>query len=338
MVNSPFHSSLTNPANLAANRRGQITAQQRTVAQFWPQLLTSGAVALGLGCLLAGFSAALVSSDLSDSELWLPFAFVGGLGLILLFSGAQPLGAYLLTWRDLSADQVAAADGQVAWARNAYRVRGFPRPFWTSDVVALPPGPYRFYYLPTSGRVIGAEALGLPGLSGTHEVQNILGEVLKFSLADLQANQQNQLSAPQSDRLRNGMLGYGLGAAACLCGAFGALGTWLFALTSLFDSDNTPWPIFGLLALIFGSVLAWLAFTRWQDFSAGQVNRVEGFVDKYIVSSRNSRSYYYRVNQGPLRFGVSHPAYEALLPGHYRLYYTQHSKTLLSLEPLPPTA
>lgn len=324
MPPSPFQSPLTHPDNLAANRQGQLAPRQQATAIKWEGPIVGGVLALGLGCLSLGL---LFNRGSDVSFLLLMFLVFGGLSVLF---GFKPFIAFLLTVRDMQAGEVAMGDGQVAWVRNAYRVRGLERPGWSGDAAQLPPGHYRFYYLPTSGQLVGAEALGGQSLGGAAEVQNILGSVLKFSPEDLQANRQNQLSPTQTARLRNSAIIY-----AALAGLGGVVGLGLI-LFGLFERSLGIFGTLSLVVLFFAAVFGWLAFPRWQDFSGGQVQRIEGVVDKYIVSSRNSRSYYYRVNNGPLRFSVSSAAYEALLPGQYRLYFTARSKTLLSLEPVTP--
>ncbi len=113
--------------------------------------------------------------------------------------------------RDLTNGVVAQEDGQVICVRTrGYVARGRRRPLrslYGSWAVNLPPGAYRFYYLPHSRRILSAEwpALLEPG-GPAASLLSALAEAHGFHPGDLNANRQGQISARQRFALMGGLL------------------------------------------------------------------------------------------------------------------------------------
>jgi hypothetical protein len=92
-----------------------------------------------------------------------------------------------------------------------------------------------------------------------------------------------------------------------------------------------------VLALIIGGVLllrfGWSVLNMIADLWRGCIETVEGLVTLQYRRAKYSISYYYVCD--PHRFQVSSSAYYALVEANrYRIYYTPHSKRLVSIQPI----
>jgi hypothetical protein len=324
--------SLTHPDDLIANRRGQISERQRRAA--------SG-LALGGGCVLFLVVPFLVI--MIGPPLWLawiedrqPWAAAALAALALL--GVAPLAAYLAlviiralrVRQDLAAGQVEQAEGTVRWRGNRYAADVPGRPIWSgSTVTGLAPGPYRFYYLPRSGRLLSAEAL--PGLAPAGELAplvQVLGQVLGFGPADLEANRAGQLGAGQRARLLLIALLSTL-LAVPLLGVVGLIGWLIFSGGGVESTFGLA--LIVLIGLFGPGLLGWRAVNLARDALGGRVETVTGEGQQSMRRAGRSTTFYYHV--GEQRFTVSSSAFRALMAGRrYRGYYTPHSRRLVGLE------
>jgi len=237
----------------------------------------------------------------------------------------------VLTRQDLAAGDVQQADGVVAWRRHRYAAEFPGRAIWTNNsVTSLPPGPYRFFYLPRSGYVLSAEKVsGLMTLGGeTADLNQVLGGVVGFSAGDMEANREGRLGGGQAARMVMAMVG--LGVVALVIVAF--CGFMAFSITSDARSDATIPLLFVAVIGVGGTLLiAWSIVKLGLDLLGGRVESVEGQVVRTYASTGRSTTYYYQV--GGLKFTVTLRAYQALVSGPvYKVYYAPRSKRLLALE------
>jgi len=219
----------------------------------------------------------------------------------------------------------------VTWQRSRYVAEAQGRRLSLVDGLGLTPGSYRFYYLPRSGVVVGVERLGLSlsSASARDEFLNALAQANRFSVESLMAFRAGRVDeATRGAVLRQRGLTTGLVvfvilavSAAVLLGA---------------SSDPEAWPVLlivGVLDVIFVGFMVWAFIRVANDLQAGVVLAREGRVQRQVVRSNRSSSYYYRL--GDLRFRVSGTAYNALVEGvDYRIYYLPRSKTLVGIEPV----
>ncbi len=324
---------LTNADDIAANRSGTLTDKQRREA---------GALKLGTGVI--GVVVLLVVGGLLAFPfvlLWQEQGELWGLvivAVILLLVGVpvgllvlKQLVRLVLTRQDLAAGDVQQADGVVTWRRRRYAAEFPGRAFWTTNsVTSLPPGPYRFYYLPRSGYVLSAEKLsGMMTLGGeTADLNQVLGSVIGFGTGDLEANRDGRLGSGQGARMVAAMIGQGLIALLIL----GFCGFMAFSVLSDSGSDTPITLLFvGVIGLIGPLVIGWSIVKLGLDLLGGRVETVEGPVQRTYRRSGRSTTYYYQVNT--MKFTVTFNAYQALVSGPvYRVYYAPRSKRLVALE------
>jgi hypothetical protein len=323
---------LTQPDNLKANVRGQITEAQRGAARqvgtlFIFLVLFAVAAAgggwfafMGVLLLLEGLPAGYFLCGLA---LWLG----GSLAAVCVFR----LVGVVRAWQDLSEGRVEHAEGEVRWRGHRYAAEYPGRPVWTNNTVTgLAPGACRFYYLPRSGFLLSAQPL--PGLTVAEGqgLADVLARVHRFGPEDLARNRNGQLSARQKARLARSALGFGLFGAGAL--AFMGFGSWGMAL----DDDPGKWIGIGVLLLIgviLGGLMAGLSLQLLRDAAQGSVKQAQGVVRRSMRSSGKSTSYYYHVEQK--QFSVSAAAYAALpLDQAFRVYYTPRSRRIVGMEPL----
>ncbi|HLV99304.1 MAG TPA: hypothetical protein VKT82_11580 [Ktedonobacterales bacterium] len=338
MVSPSQNTALTDQATIDANRYGQLTPYQRqrlkppSLAGPLFGLALAGALVIPLGWLLL-FVARAAFAPAGDS----PFAVPTLLGATLTFLALEmPL---LLTSlfglfhrlglrRDLAEGYIAQADGQVIFSSGAgYHARIFGQTLADlggDKTLTLPPGAYRFYYLPRSRRMLSAERQMLFEPGGPQAgVREALARANGFRMDELDTNRQGGLSAHQRFGLVRGLLFLAVVLVALVVGA-----VWQFALLMRYN----PWGFLLLGLMLFGLLLA--TYHRWLDLLEGRAAMLEGFVQATEHSSDDSSTYSYEL--GKERFTVSSAAYRALIAGErYRLYYLPHSKRLLSIEPVP---
>jgi hypothetical protein len=383
------YATLTNAQALAANRAGQMTTEQR--AQVERRLRGTGFFAM---LLLLSFGGAVLAPTLFGSGLFSSSgvavgSLICGSPLLLIGFGLVTLGIYAPVGiarqrrqmrQDLAAGTVARGEGWVAFTSRGYVARmewvqpGTGAARWRHGRrVSLPPGRYHLYYLPESGILLSAEALGaqasaeepvfapptaprpdpLAGLPGYKPAPQPLGAAAGSALVP---------TTPLSPV-----------ASAALLAALAEAHHFTLADLELNRQGRLsareakrlsalPW-VFIAFALVFWSCAGLVAFTTFSGRSLGigvavtlalgvvpafavlralwhgadirekRVVSVEGVVEGRTESSGDTMAYYYLVVDK--KFQVSGGAYPALISGlRYRIFYTPRSKRLVSIEPL----
>lgn len=262
---------------------------------------------------------------------------------------ARSLGAGDMTARvghDLAQGRVATADGQVVWVAGlpdphpyGAVVSGAPSPLRISSRLPLVPGPYRFYYLPGSGLVVGAEAPGAPAhapLQWTPAHREAYARTLAgiFGLPPdaLDANRRGQLVEVQRARLAAKARRAVNGVFALIAGALVATLVALYAWQL-----GKAWPV----PLLLGGVLVVAAVVRAraaanlrQDAREGSLGAVDGALAR---GQRGTRGVIHWLRVGPEEF-ILDDALEvwwASVPGtQMRAYAGRRSRELVGLDPL----
>ncbi len=325
---------LSNPDDVAANRSGTLTDRQRRQAMQlnWG----AGCLAIVLVVVIGGLlTFPFVLMWLDEDEvlaLIIPALIVVGAGVPILVLSLIQVVRLVLTRQDLEAGEVQQADGVVAWRRYRYAAEFPGRAFWANNtMLSLPPGPYRFYYLPRSGYVLSAQAMpGMMTISETAGIDQVLGQVIGFSAGDVERNRAGQLGGGQAARMVAAMAGLGLLALVILL--FAGFMAWGI-LSDLGDGGAAAIPLVlaGAIGLIGPLAIAWSILKLVRDLLGGQVVYVDGPVQRTAVRSGKNTIYYYQV--GGLKFNVSLRAYQAMIGGQvFRVYYTPLTKRLVGLE------
>jgi hypothetical protein len=348
MAATPSSSLLSDPATIAANRVGQLTPWQRQHLRP-PSLVGSqialvfswAALAIGVYFfLILPFWGLLRSNpdiaslfNLSSGELIFVVLFLGIFSFFtllvsggLLIPNTRRLLVKLRLRRDLAEGYITQEDGQVTFVRKlGYEARGVGGRLYNLDggaTVELPPGEYHFFLLPRSRRVLSAE-VQMSFSQGSQQLSLLaaLARAHGFSLDELNANRQGWLSTRQRLAVIRSMLYFPMIVAVLVA---------LIVLAAIEQWRVSPWIIVliaaGLAPLVF-------PYRTMRDLREGRVVMLEGVVDKKEEADE-SVSYYYSL--GTLDFPVSADAYRALIPGKsYRMYCLPHSKSILTIEPLP---
>ena len=123
---------------------------------------------------------------------------------MLFHAGGSCWGALHLR-RELAEGQIAQQEGRVSFTNHDYRTQTVGRPLLNIDggkEVSLPPGTYRFAYLPRSRRILSGEQQWTADPGGPYAgLLLALAQSNDFSLEDLAMNRQSQLSNQQRARL-----------------------------------------------------------------------------------------------------------------------------------------
>lgn len=342
------------PADLAANRAGELTAGQRRriQGQLLPGLIGGLFALLMAGGALVCFAPIIFSALWSDSEAGpLPYLFFIPFLLIWLILGAvtaRPAWRAVAGLLDLNAGRVETLDGRLVWKGREYRGETERRslPLLRGDERL--PGGYRFYCLPRSGYIVSAERLFVGGadLDPAAELRRALGDVFDFRPEDLPDNQTGRLSGRQVTAQW-----WQMGRGALLSGAFlvpflvvfGGIMPYVLVGRDLLAGervDASAWlpalcaPAF---LLIFVVVIGASWLNRFRDLLQGEVHAVEGEVQERTISTGSGRSrrtnYYYEVDGQ--RYRVTAAALQAMVSGRrYRLFVLPRSKHVVGVEPL----
>jgi hypothetical protein len=343
MAPNPSTNPLLDPAAIAANNAGQLTPWQRSQIKLpslvWPLL--------GLLVLAAVMLPLLVSLNLYADQMLLPMAlsllpkvllllFVLSLSwpFVLIFARlSDQVRKGIGLRQDVTAGRLASADGQVTFTEQGYRAQMAGRTLWTLDgepEVRLPPGTYRFTYLPRSRRILTGEWQGSREPGGPSAgLLAVLAQTNAFDLDDLAMNRHGRLWEAQrarpSDRKRVAELDADVQEGRVEM------------------ADGEVQVTFYLSAYGHGAfyyVLPAAPFPLGQDLDqdatrrAGRTDRPEQHAPERTTPGWEAAA---RPRAGaPLRFEVPHPAHLALVPGlRYRVYYLPRTHRLLSIEPLP---
>jgi len=323
--------------NLVSNQRGQLTPQQqaalkRGIREQW------GRVALWIFVLLilCGVSGlliwALVSDGLGSSLMGTALAAGGVFAIVFLVVAAFifPNMSLVFASREIEEGRVESATGKIEWTGNKYKIVSDSHTLRIvrGNISMPPPGTYRFYFLPNSGLVILAEALG--DLSATQS-KDLLLEVLsranRFNPEDIDVNRQGSLTGGQTLRLTSFAIVQGIVFLLCA-----GVGIWFYFNQP--TGDDRTWFIFLMVILVFLAAGAvWNILRTVLDLLTQSVTQVEGIVVRHEHRTRNGRYYTYQIKY--LKFRVSRAAFRALVDGwEYRVYYSSRSKRLLAIEPI----
>lgn len=345
-MTQPLSGELSHPDDIAANKRGYITDHQRTVfARLARNQRIIAWLVVGAGLAYFGLMGYLIIAT------WPP-SLREGLGYLIIglflvqvgermISSLRKLRRLAQTQHELSVGLLAQAPGQVIWQARRYVAQIPGHTLYFAPPLNLPPGNYRFFYLPRSRWLLAAESLN--PADPTHTTQPYLAVLARanhFSLDALVANRQGQLCEAQ----RKAQI-YNLALIALMLGLKSAFfGVLIFFVWRTYLAGGNPLgeTIALTILLLLPPTTAFLmaarhgfSFSTIVDLREGRVAMTEGVVHKTMVHLSNSKEplYYYRLNR--LKFPVSEAGYDALIVGRfYRVYYLPRSKILLSLEPL----
>lgn len=338
--------SLADPQATAANQRGEITAHQREV--FADAVKSRGQIQLFywfLGIFLAGMLiyAAFTAQPPSPTLKFLAYPILGLLampGLWAAWRALKFLRRADTARRDMAAGRVKDAVGTIEWTGGHYAAWApegdgtHAQRLFASEALNLPPGPYRFHVLASSGWLLSAEPLTAEEAQDQDNLLKLLMATNDLDIEALPVNRAGRLTSRQRAELRRGWWTIALVPAA-FAALIGLFMYWVW---------RAPNPLIATLALtvlaaglgIGMLILGGREMRRMAaDLREGHVATIEGAAQKERVRHLSSRedAFYYRI--GPVKFAVSETGYEALIEGRsYRMYYLPHTRRLLSLEPL----
>ena len=350
--------SYTNPDYLEANRRGEITAEQAQIlgpardflqGRFQQKGKLNGVIILA-ALVLFGLLQVL------GIELTTPL--VGGvIGLVLVVLAVQ-LGSRQakrqrqrsLLEEDLQHGTVREGVGTLRFQGNTYSAelsdRRLSLPFGSREELA-PGVQYRFYYLPGSGMVLSAEALGeVPEGAAESGLTAALAEANGYRLSSLPANRRGELTGEQIPRLTShliapliflllpgGILYYQLKQGGYLEG-----GSLPGMISRISDSMTSGLMMIGGLLLLTAAAGLVLLVLTLLDMIGGSVKSVEGVGYRKISTTSDddgtqTTRYYFLI--GGVRFRAQRQGFLAFEDGlSYRAYYTPLRRTLVNLEVL----
>lgn len=346
--------SLTEPAEIEANRRGQITERQKQ--RLSPLGGSLRAVTSALRYIVLGLIAIYVL-DWLGVESWMVSAAMAGLAVVglgwLAVHGAGLVRRWAAVREDMSGSRLEEGTGHLVYGRGGYEAEVQGRRLTLAGRHNLAVGTYyHFFYLPTSGWVLSAEPRGaMAPAQATDSLTNSLATANGFSIGALPANREGRLSREQAvtfgPRLTMGgfTLLLGIGAAVLVFwpeAIFGGRGP-LGPLEMLLRGSSLRM----FFVAIPTAIGLYYIVTALVDLALGRVVAAEGDGQKVKVVSRRSggtaaggsrqTTYYYQI--GGKRFKVKPEAWDALVEGvPYRAYYTRLSGMLVNLEPLASPA
>ncbi|WP_437876010.1 hypothetical protein [Sorangium sp. So ce513] len=296
----------------------------------------------------------------------------GGLAAAWMPARRIRLRARLRT--DIAAGDVGVVLGRVAWRARRFRGDYVMEPADGSAPVRaaaapLPPGPYRGHILPRSRLLISAEStvvpggawsisLGVPNDEGgvfagrpgrtalAHpfpaaphvgdpiELFRALASALRFNAEDLADNRRGRMSLRQ--------IWHRLTSSFVFFAPFVLFRMIDLALFLAGHDVHLSIPGEGFLSISGQVFLGATLFYLWRirDVFTRRALAVDGVVVRHVhatrgpdISDQFTYTYYFVVDQQ--RFVVSKKAYHALVPNlPYRLYFTRHTRTVLSVDPL----
>jgi hypothetical protein len=206
MPKEPSIHLLLDPASVKANQQGHITDAQRAQhEELGPGCVIPvclfGMAFLGLSIFSFGALAKLILGALILLTPALIPLLVGGLffGFVTGRIRDRQLS------HELDTGEIAEMEGEVIMHDNGYRAQISGRPLSTisgSKTVQLPPGTYRFYYLPRARRILSAEHLNLDERGGPYaSLLQALAQANGFTREDLTQNRLGLLSDGQQARV-----------------------------------------------------------------------------------------------------------------------------------------
>ena len=315
---------LMDAVDLAANQRGQLTEKQRREArQRYMSISWFGSLVAILLMILGATLALAFNIALEGASPYL----VWGATIFVLALSYLPSMLYLFrfVWRrrqtslDLAAGEISQADGAVNWRsfRHVYAIEFPGHPSWDAAPVSrLPPGPYRFYYLPRSRFVISAQPIAKS--AEATELRQVLRKVLRYGDRELELYRAGKLTVTQ--RAWRGVLAVG----ASLLIIFDAL-----RIINRLSVPNVTWLSLAI-EIAFPILLILGIWKPALDFLYGRVSLAEGLATR--TTTGDGRTFHLQVGETNLQ--VSMWVYQAIVPGRkYRAYFTHFDRQLLALDP-----
>jgi hypothetical protein len=150
---------LTNPATIAANRRGEMTTAQAARLSITTSMMgCSWRVLVVFIPLLFGYTAftAWRENPQALAEIGLSVVLPGA---VITVAMAFMIFFYERKKRAADSDTVKADNGEVTWDGFNYAANIAGRKLQVYGNMNLPPGPYRFYYLARTGWLLSAEKI-----------------------------------------------------------------------------------------------------------------------------------------------------------------------------------
>ena len=327
---------LTNPKEITANQRGQITKRQqsRLGEVFWQKKQHWLGVALAsliptIGPLVGAVAA--LASGRSDSGAWSIGLFGISAGLFCFW--LVPSVLIYLRWRwldrNLVHETIAEGEGMVYWKCRRYVLELADGkkldPIYSPDLL---PGRYRFYYLPRYHWLLTAEPLEeVAQVDDLEQLNHRLTRANWFQSSALAANRAGHLTGLQRVVILGRFAAYIVGGFVVVALFFGYL---IYA-------DGLSEGLWVLVAVVVGMIVLSLYLGRKSlsaivDCLQGRVVTVKGPVTKdFEASTDSSVSYYYELDKTVFR--VNEAGYEALVAGlTYHLYLLPRSQKLVNVE------
>lgn len=342
---------LTNPAIIAVNRQGRLTADQKMILEkaldFRRNNDYLGVFMLMLfGLVVFSIVLGIMSGEQPGvfTQLML-FVSVFGMGLVFLLMAVM----WFFIWRnrqekyrEIREGRVISEEGTVSWgAGEIFSMKSYVartsqfKLLAPSYTLQLPPGQYRLYFLPKTRFLLSAEPLTearslLPESTSNSEKQALIGVLAKahnFTLEELEANRRGQLSIRQRGR-------------SFLSGSVYGGGGLLFlalCLNTFFMADENV--IGGLIAGGVGLILLFFGGRILLDaLNRHPVRSVEGQLNISTRRAGRSANVYYVVKGKELELPTSmvmRQAANSVIEGQkYRVFYLARASRVISLEPL----
>jgi hypothetical protein len=333
---------------LEANRRNEITEIQNSQLNRmlgWEQ--GCGVVLFILFITPMLFFLPLIFFGIFQDNLLIPILVAGVVFLlIVLFTGKNVWKLwdnFARLKRDRENRAIRQAQGQLSYSGNGYVFQANDRTLRLpaqSTGGLLPGATYRVYYLEESGFVLSAEEI-FP--ANPAQLQRALRDILaaanSFSLEDLEANRNGEVTASQRRKaLPRALAGAFFSLLALVFGGF-----FYFVFADLSSSGGEEPFIILLLPGIVGGIFLLVGgimfVNAMLDMTVSTLQHVDGIghKEKRVTGGKNRRTYYYYVINGQ-RFEVSYRAFAALIDGlEYRLYHLPRTKRLIAIDPLDVT-
>jgi hypothetical protein len=198
----PSRYKLSDPAVIAANRRGKMLSTQRPWLgqNLYPSqviILVPFLIGLLTSCVL-GLLFLTLPSLFANISVFVLFSYI----VIIFFGAAGILGSlyllfHVITWKRLSIEPIEQAEGKITWNGQSYVAKIHERRLKPCGRMNLLPGTYRFFYLPHTGWLLSAEKLTSEKQQAMLDLHNALIQANHFSLETVTANREGQLSDDQ---------------------------------------------------------------------------------------------------------------------------------------------
>ncbi len=325
--------SLTDSSAILANKRGELTPTQRDLLHltsgltFW-YALGSAVVIVGIVAFALAKQAASFPPNAPSVPAYFWIVLGVAIGLPLAYLGWQVVRSSRVT-RELASGAIPSEEGRIEWTGWRYRVvastSGLRSIYGPLNAM---PGRYRCYLLPGSRYLLSAAPLETP-----HEyhdaLTDVLGRVHGFSRDDVAVNREGRISPAQKARLRWNAIRTGLLAVVFLAVLVGGFVLASIARSAWYAVATIGWAV--ILALVLPTMVGYgIKWLREGNDTIATVQGTGGRGFTYPVFGRSTVKYY--IINGT-RFDVGSRAYDALVEGEpYRVYYTQFTKTIVSIE------